>query len=290
MGIGSFMKELHLQNFKCFESFKIENLNRINIFVGDNGSGKTSILDAICLLLPYRPNLDYLLKRYYSKDILNTYTLLDTLFRIFSREGVTKLKAVFESDEIIEISSDNLSDFSLKQFYDNSGVLKNIYVPSEYIYIDENTKAQVIDILKEINPEIIKSMYIIAKQNNKVKYLEDCISMDIQSGFYKMFMILGSLFMAKDGIVLIDGIENNIYHESYSKFWKYIEKLAIKNNIQLFITTHSYEFLLSSIIETTENIDSINVYTLRKSGTNIRYVDFQGKEVKEMLDANYEVR
>ncbi|MCT7994973.1 AAA family ATPase [Laspinema olomoucense] len=39
-----------LQNFRGFPSFKLENLGRINLLVGENNSGKTSILEAVEVL------------------------------------------------------------------------------------------------------------------------------------------------------------------------------------------------------------------------------------------------
>lgn len=40
------MKALHLENFRCFEKFEISFKPCINLIIGDNGSGKTSLLSA----------------------------------------------------------------------------------------------------------------------------------------------------------------------------------------------------------------------------------------------------
>ncbi|MFC2507853.1 MAG: AAA family ATPase [Bacteroides sp.] len=40
------MKRLILENFRCFERFEIEFKPGINLLVGDNASGKTSLLKA----------------------------------------------------------------------------------------------------------------------------------------------------------------------------------------------------------------------------------------------------
>ena len=45
------LAELQLQNFRCFESLGIEFSPGFNFFVGRNGQGKTSILEAACVLL-----------------------------------------------------------------------------------------------------------------------------------------------------------------------------------------------------------------------------------------------
>ncbi len=45
------LRDLTVQNYRCFENFHIDGLERVNLFVGDNNSGKTSLLEAIYLLV-----------------------------------------------------------------------------------------------------------------------------------------------------------------------------------------------------------------------------------------------
>jgi AAA15 family ATPase/GTPase len=44
------LKSLKIENFRCFQSFELLDLGQINLLVGTNNSGKTSILEAIQLL------------------------------------------------------------------------------------------------------------------------------------------------------------------------------------------------------------------------------------------------
>jgi AAA15 family ATPase/GTPase len=48
----NFLTNLTIKNFRCFEDFKLKDLKRINIFVGDNNSGKSSVLEAVGFLYP----------------------------------------------------------------------------------------------------------------------------------------------------------------------------------------------------------------------------------------------
>jgi AAA15 family ATPase/GTPase len=54
------LEHLTIQNFRGFDSLEIEGFSKINLFVGKNNSGKTSILEAIFLLIgmsnPTLPN------------------------------------------------------------------------------------------------------------------------------------------------------------------------------------------------------------------------------------------
>ncbi len=46
---GPMIEKLHIKNFRCLQDFSIEDLGLINIIVGDNGSGKTALLESIFL-------------------------------------------------------------------------------------------------------------------------------------------------------------------------------------------------------------------------------------------------
>ena len=54
------IQQVQIKNFRCFEDLTV-NLNPdINIFVGNNGSGKSAVLDAISVALyPYLIELEY---------------------------------------------------------------------------------------------------------------------------------------------------------------------------------------------------------------------------------------
>ncbi|WP_346292895.1 AAA family ATPase [Sphaerothrix gracilis] len=44
------LRSLKIENFRCFKAFELQQLGRLNLFVGTNNSGKTSILEAVQLL------------------------------------------------------------------------------------------------------------------------------------------------------------------------------------------------------------------------------------------------
>ncbi|WP_057461425.1 AAA family ATPase [Pseudovibrio sp. POLY-S9] len=53
----NYITALHLRNFKGFQDLRIDNLNKeINILIGDNDAGKSSVLLAIDLVLNAFPN------------------------------------------------------------------------------------------------------------------------------------------------------------------------------------------------------------------------------------------
>ncbi len=74
------LKSLEIKNFRCFESFRLEQLGQVNLLVGSNNSGKTSILEALQLFC-YRDYLADLCKIMIDRGeyIYETHETIDNL-------------------------------------------------------------------------------------------------------------------------------------------------------------------------------------------------------------------
>lgn len=70
------LKEIHLKNFRCYEDITIPLDEKLTVLVAPNGMGKTTILDAICLLL--NPYIDTFLPNRYK----NKYNMSESDIRL----------------------------------------------------------------------------------------------------------------------------------------------------------------------------------------------------------------
>ena len=108
-------------------------------------------------------------------------------------------------------------------------------------------------------------------------------------GIRKIVSILSVIANAKDGIVLIDEIENGLHYKTLKEIWKVIFIAAEKYNTQLFMTTHSKEcidFLVKFINETENNQYKNYVSLLRLNNKNSNH--FVTSYLDDNLDAIYE--
>lgn len=60
-------------------------------------------------------------------------------------------------------------------------------------------------------------------------------------GVTRYIAILCAIWASKDGVLLIDEIENGIHYSNYPTLWKLIHQASMDANCQLFITSHSKE-------------------------------------------------
>lgn len=60
-------------------------------------------------------------------------------------------------------------------------------------------------------------------------------------GAARMFGIAVALSNSRDGFLLIDEAENGIHHSQQEDYWYMILEFALKGNVQVFATTHSWD-------------------------------------------------
>lgn len=111
-------------------------------------------------------------------------------------------------------------------------------------------------------------------------------------GFKKYFLIVGALILNQQQYICIDEIENGLHFESMKKLIESIIKLSKEAKIQLFISTHSYEFLeiLESVVskQKYDNVAVFNLAHTKLKGLQTYRYDMAG--LKNLFDTKSEFR
>ncbi len=87
-------------------------------------------------------------------------------------------------------------------------------------------------------------------------------------GMNRLFGLGMALACAKDGILLVDEIENGIHWSVLSEVWKFVVKVAKRLNVQVFTTTHSNDCLkaFQMGMKGDSDMDGVAVRIERKNG------------------------
>lgn len=89
---------------------------------------------------------------------------------------------------------------------------------------------------------------------------------------------------AKNGIVLIDELENGIHYKLMLEYSIFIQKLAEKHNVQVFATSHSKECIDAFIQNYYNNQDIVGYYLFEDETTKSINVDrFEGLDFQKMI-------
>lgn len=86
-------RTLSIKNFRGIQELKIDNLNQINIFVGENGTGKTTVLDAIYPTInPNNPGLHFKTNFWRGIDeAFNNQSFWQAFFYNFTEQNTIKI-------------------------------------------------------------------------------------------------------------------------------------------------------------------------------------------------------
>ncbi len=60
-------------------------------------------------------------------------------------------------------------------------------------------------------------------------------------GTMRLFTLITALVSCKNGVLLVDEIDTGIHHSIMADMWKTVLEVAVKNNVQVFASTHSLD-------------------------------------------------
>jgi len=138
-------------------------------------------------------------------------------------------------------------------------------------------------VLTDAKSDVIEAMRIIAPETDdfallgtptssirlRVKGSSDPVPLkSMGDGMNRLFGLGMALACAKDGILLVDEIENGIHWSALPDVWRFVVKVAKRLNVQVFATTHSNDCLRSFQVGTKDDpeVDGVAVRIEKKNG------------------------
>ena len=117
------IKNIKINNYKCFKNFEIKDFKRINILVGDNNSGKTSLLEALALLDP---------KTFKKQNILikNYFSIIDNYIETVADSGM---------EYFIKLIRKFFEDYSI--FFNERNIEKSIFIEADFNSAKKDSKS-----------------------------------------------------------------------------------------------------------------------------------------------------
>ncbi len=274
---GLLLDSLEIKGYRCFEHLTIEKLGRVNLIVGKNNVGKTTLLEAIEIFGSNLPDSDQFISRR-NEIQQDSFSNINNLRKggfnnlIFQKEDKPKGNA-----DYFQIGQKN----SLISFYldfliqgeEEFNLLANDRSPSEPNELDSKTllfipSTGVLDkmltrlwdsiIFSEKETEIIRALQLISPTIERIAFINYPGSFEkriavvktensnfpvsigrLGEGMVRLLGIALALVNCKDGILLIDEIEIGLHYSVLPDVWKLIFKTAKDLNVQVFATTHS---------------------------------------------------
>jgi AAA15 family ATPase/GTPase len=93
----------------------------------------------------------------------------------------------------------------------------------------------------------------------------------------------------KNGILLIDEIENGFHFSSLKVLWKALLKTSKAYDVQIFATTHSYE-CIAALSEESKGEEDIRLYRIEKKNGHHKALTYSSEMVRSGIENRFEVR
>lgn|GEM_PF-1188989 len=322
------LTDLHIQNFRGLRALGLNDTAAVNLIVGRNDSGKTTLLEAIRLLLTGDPSH---LRRFSRSrverrplDIEQGFRLafyqcnpendlivrgivgLNTLTaraRIAVVRGEEALQMQFESDEdssesgesllqpgyeiIVDVSAENDAHAVIRQSL--SGTAEVTMSRSQHRNISPSFPAipplvwlgtnrseawmharrysdlfrrggapALLEILRSIEPRL-RSLLVLTNRSERNLYSGPVLEVDLGmeatlplesmgDGFSSTIDIISAVGGARNGVCLIDEVENGLHYSLLPEVFRSVGAAAREFNSQVWATTHSYDCIAAARI------------------------------------------
>ena len=353
---------LSIKSFRSIKSLEFSELRRINLLVGKNNVGKSTILEAVFLLCGInRPDAldslgnargqfvqpsDEVWRAFFARmspekpvEIKGTFNETDRRLTIeglppdglssvapTSRTGapepITKLPVDFSIGrlDITQCANDGQEDkITIKR--DLSGnlintvmtppnpkvtIIPSALIPSAALLIGPELVRQFSSLSEgKGQDDLIKSLQFIDPRICRVEVLSKgvlpTLHLDIGldrllplavtgAGTVHMFTIATNLAVCRDGVLLIDEIDNGLHHSVMPQLWEFLAEQCERFNVQVFATTHSDEMIRSALECLDDESRRPGLFRIDESKGSHKVVNYTYEAIRSVLESNFEVR
>lgn len=318
------IESFYIQNFKNFEQLTLNQLRRVNLFVGKNSVGKSTLLEAIAIYLSDGDEnclkeilagrdesvfygkqdegiLDVIKERFlslfrgweenYSKSFCiklgenkeTPLTIQQVYISDYIKNGIEGKQTlniynqedINENDSKLSITTnglvakkadgetrliryDNIRPFTIKTYK---------RIPYQMVHnVDFNgtNNAVLYDkiSLSPLEDYIVKALNIINENIGRITFVNEgggdrfripAVSLkdtgrrvhlsSMGDGLNRILTIILSLLNCKNGVLLLDEFETGLHYSVQKQLWEIIFLLAEDLNVQVFVTSHSFDCL-----------------------------------------------
>lgn len=342
-------RKIEVENFRGIRHGLVEGFALVNLLVGRNNCGKSTLLEALFLgsgmsnpLLPFHINI---LRGYgetgqgnLNLDFYNLDTSNPICVRLWNETARSLRISVFEreqggaplqTDETGLLSTQNQKRYGLKLDFtldegqysselsfdaSNPGrgissvdkryreTLRCVYLNSKFDFgtsirglnsiIENKDERFIVDGLRILEPRIADFVFT----DNKVLVdtgLPKRIPINLMGdGARKIVSLLTAVYDCRDGVLLIDEISNGFHHSVMKDLWRVLIDAALRNNTQLFVTTHdmdSIKGLRDAAVG--RHDDMVSVFKLQKTrGDELKTYHYSLDSLDYSINQEIEVR
>lgn len=308
------LDQIHIRNFRLFDSLDIEHVGQVNLITGKNNCGKTTLLEALNILVVHEyarfstgvSLIDVLRNR----GDWNHNDPQKSLIKLFHESTSNYLLSVNEFK--VSIDLENPLNFIINQQEIPSYIGHNATMQST-LFLKANFELdgsaannwslirltpkedEVVRILKIIENRIEQVDVDTAQKSAFVKLSGIANPVPLKNfgeGMNRLLTIALGLVNAENSLLLIDEIDLGLHHSVQTKLWEIVFSTAKRLNVQVFATTHSKDCVkaFSEVSEKFEGMANYLRLEKNRNGEGFRAVNYDAEMLETAVYHEMETR
>ncbi|MFW2355976.1 AAA family ATPase [Hydrogenophaga sp.] len=315
------LESVLIQNFKGFKNTLISPFRKVNLIIGGQNVGKTSVLEAVQICLggfeatAFRQN-EGTDAHHFSASVMANPDL--TLYAKYSaREFVLTRRTPFDPSSVSAKSKDfyGLGAFSgpfgVSHRYSNESARQDptprcvaipLFLPPQMHLVMlfgkvilTRKKRELTELLRKVEPRLI-SLDAIAPDGEQRVYAElegvdQALPLtQMGHGFSRLVYLFSEMLVSDAQIALIDEVENGIHYSALPTLFQGIKTVAQERDVQSLITTHSWDGLRAACEVFEDTPDMFQVIRLERDEDEVKAVCIDGARMLRLMADEREVR
>jgi hypothetical protein len=174
-------------------------------------------------------------------------------------------------------------------------------------YPDQARDAQTFSTLRKVkeDADILEALTILAPEARRIEVLSEItgpsvyLDVGLQAlvplavcgeGLVRLFSITVELTASRNGVILIDEIDNGLHYSVMPKLWELLAALVEKHDVQLFATTHNDDMMRSALEAFAGKEGALGLFRIDKREDRHVMVSYSDEAMEAVLDVPFEVR
>jgi predicted ATPase len=366
------LNSLQIQNFRLFQDFRMDDLARVNLIVGKNNVGKSSLLEAAFLLVHPNPfaALATLLenrrelsinepvqdtpypRQWYdiSHLFFNRQLESEAAIKLQAKESPYRLAITYIQDwgqdvgqlplGLDESDTSQVPSSSYLHFA-NGHLERNMKIPLEGDLVEGrflrsrrylprssesmpvanyiNTKGLDYDLLADLwntitltpkEEDVIAMLQVIDNSVERISFTShrrpSGTSILIRQkgstkpvplgsmgdGLHRLLTIAEAMASSENGFLFIDEIDTGLHYRTITDMWRIVLETAVRLNVQVFATTHSWD-CIRSFAEALDQVEDNTIgalFRLQRRGETIEAVRYEAERIAFAIEQEIEIR
>lgn len=316
------LESVLIQNFKGFKNTLISPFRKVNLIIGGQNVGKTSVLEAVQISLggaettAFRQNEGNDSHRFSASVMANPGLTLyakysDQEFVLTKRETVDSRLAAMVTSDRLHLRSSSSGPFGTSHRFANDVARKSptprcvavpLFLPSQMHLVTlfgqvilTRKKRELTELLRKVEPRLL-SLDAISPDGEQRVYAElegvkQALPLtQMGHGFSRLVHLFSEMLVSDAQIALIDEVENGIHYSALPTLFQGIKTVAQERDVQSLITTHSWDCLRAACEVFEDTPDMFQVIRLERDEDDVKAVCIDGARMLRLMADEREVR